>query len=222
MMNKPNTKEEAGYVRQGSQDEDVKEISQLGVDGKYQWPVRIGSFLLFAVTVAVNYIVGLETGRVSDKYRLYVTPPGLFFTIWAVIYTAMAVVNIINLVKNEWKLPAHIYLAITNVLLIVWICVFNVGNDAAVYFCALFLIILVFAGLKFWIELGKQDNYNWRVYVARNAYAFYLGWIIAAANINFGMVLVFWWGVSYKAQLAIFWVVAPLCAIGVTLLNIKR
>ena len=78
----------------------------------------------------------------------------MFFTIWAVIYTLMFIVNVINLVKNEWKPLVHVHLAITNILLIVWICVFVNGSPAAVYFCALLLIALVVSGLKLWIELG--------------------------------------------------------------------
>jgi hypothetical protein len=32
----------------------------------------------------------------------------------------------------------------------------------------------------------------------RNGFAFYLGWCIAAMNINFGMDVVYWWGGSKK------------------------
>jgi hypothetical protein len=28
----------------------------------------------------------------------------------------------------------------------------------------------------------------------RNTIAFYLGWVIAATNLNFGMDIVYWWG----------------------------
>ena len=79
----------------------------------------------------------------------------MFFAIWAVIYTLMFIVNVINLIKNEWSLSVHVHLAITNILLNVWICVFANGSPAAVYFCALVLMALVASGLKLWIELGK-------------------------------------------------------------------
>ena len=41
--------------------------------------MRIISFLIFGACVAVNYLIGLQTGSVSDKYSLYVTPPSMFF-----------------------------------------------------------------------------------------------------------------------------------------------
>ena len=127
----------------------------LGVEGKYQWPIRIVSFLLFAGTVAINYVIGRETGRVSDEFILYTTPLNLFFNIWAVIFTTQALVNIYNLYKNEWTPKAHIFLAINNILLIIWINIFNIGTDVAVYICFLILVATVVIGLLFWTELGK-------------------------------------------------------------------
>lgn len=184
------------YQKTSSKDSDTdKDV--LGVDGKYEWPVRIISFLLFAGTVVVNYLIGLQTGRVSDAYSLFVTPPSLFFNIWAVIFSLMAIVNIINLVKNEWTMKAHIWLGLNNICLIVWINVFNVGNDPAVYVCALILIATVVIALKFWDAMGEVKEFTWFTYVARNVYAFYLGWVIAATNLNLGIVFVYWWAATY-------------------------
>lgn len=109
------------------------------------------STLLFGVTVAVNYLVGMKNVEVSDKYSLYVTPPNYFFTIWILIFATMAITNIYNLVVNVWSLPAHIYLAINNLLLILWINIFNIGNDPAVFSSFLILVATVIIALKFWI-----------------------------------------------------------------------
>jgi len=49
----------------------------------------------------------------------------------------------------------------------------------------------------------------------RNVYALYLGWVIAATNINFGMDLVYFFGVAKETQMLVFWIVAPICAVGV-------
>ena len=141
-----------------SEGSDEEKKNFLGVDGRYQWPIRIASFLLFAAAVGINYLVGFDTGNTSRKYSLYTTPLGLFFAIWGVIFTTMAIVNIYNLVKNVWNLPAHIYLGINNLLLIVWINVFNIGTGPAVYFCSLVLAATVAAALKFWIEMGKVER----------------------------------------------------------------
>lgn len=78
-------------------------IEPLGVTGKWAWTIRIASFLLFVATVIINNTLGAKTGTVSRAYQLYVTPPGVFFIIWAFIYSAIAVVNVYNLIKNEWS-----------------------------------------------------------------------------------------------------------------------
>ena len=146
----------------------------------------------------------------------------MFFMIWIAIFTTAALANIYNLIVNVWSLPAHIYLGINNLLLILWINIFNIGTDVAVYFCFPILVVTVVIALKFWIQLGKLKEFLWFTYVARNVYAFYIGWIIGASNLNFGIILVYWWGATFQQQLIIFWVFAPLCAIGVTILNTVR
>jgi len=166
-------------------------------------------------------VIGLKTGAVSDTYHLYVTPPGMFFIIWAVIYTTLAIANIYNLIKNEWTLRTHIWFAITNLLNVTWILVFNVGNDAAVYASSLVILLLAASILMTWRELGNIDEKQFKImtYVIRNIFAFYLGWVIAATNLNLGMDIVYWWGADKKTQLVIFWVMAPLCAIGAFAFN---
>jgi hypothetical protein len=101
--------------------------------------------LLIAATITVNYVVGASTGRnneVSGIYQLWVTPPGYFFTIWIVIFVGLAIFGIYNLVKNFWTPKAHIFFAISNILNILWICIFNIGNDPAVIACFFILLAI--------------------------------------------------------------------------------
>jgi hypothetical protein len=93
----------------------------------------------------------MKTGEVSDKYHLYVTPPGYFFTIWAVIYTALAVISVYNLIKNVWSVKVHIFFGLSNALNMLWIIIFSIGNNAAVYACSFILLALVPAILLTWI-----------------------------------------------------------------------
>ena len=190
--------------------------------GKKEWPVRILSFLLFAATVAIVYVFGMRNNEVSNKYYLYVTPPGMFFTIWAVIFAVKAIVNIINLVINVWTLKAHIYLGINNLLLILWTNIFNIGNDPAVFTSFLIIFLMIPTTLLFWYELGDIKPTDWFTYLARNVYAFYVGWVVAATNVNFGVLIVYWWMATFRTQLIIFWIMAPLSAIGITALNVYK
>lgn len=195
---------------------------QPGLTGKLHWPIRIGSFLLFAATVAIVYVFGMRNNEVSNKYYLYVTPPGLFFTIWAVIFVLKGIVNIINLILNVWTLKAHIFLAINNLLLILWTNIFNISNDPAVYVSFLIIFALIPTTLLFWYAVGDIKPIDWFTYFTRNTYAFYLGWVVAATNVNFGILIVYWWKADPRTQLIIFWIMAPLSAIGITALNVYK
>ena len=106
--------------------------------------------MFFAATVAIVYVFGQDNNAVSDKYILYVTPPGLFFLIWAAIFVLKGIVNIANLILNIWTLKAHIFLAINNALLILWTFIFNIGNDAAVYASFFIIFSLIPTTLLFW------------------------------------------------------------------------
>ena len=167
--------------------------------GKYSLPIRIASFLFLIGTILFIYFYGTpKTSIVSAKYFLFVTPPGLFFTIWAVIFTLQIITNLINLFQNRWTPYEHLILAINNILLIIWTAVFNIGNDPAVYFSFLILLTIIPVTLVFWRRAGQLVPINWFTYFARNSYAFYLGWIVAATNLNLGMIIVYWWQASYK------------------------
>ncbi len=156
----------------------------------------------------------------SNKYHLYVTPPGLFFIIWAMIFGLQVLSNFVNLLRDYWTLREHIILAVNNVLLISWSIVFDIGTDLSVFSSFIILYSIIPLMLHFWRKIGQIQPINWFTYFTRNTYAFYLGWVIAAANLNFGMIIVYLWKASHTTQLIIFWIMAPLCAIGVTVLNL--
>ncbi len=171
----------------------------LGVDEKFGWPVRIFTPILFGCTLLVNYLLGVNRNKeVSDKFSLWVTPPGYFFIIWALIYSGLIIANLYNLVANVWSLRTHIYFGISNALNIIWTIVFDIGSRAAVCAASFILIALTVSIFLTWVSMGNtpQKNTNIMTYVLRNIFAFYLGWCIAASNLNFGMNIVYWWDVS--------------------------
>lgn len=116
-----------------------------------------------------------------------------------------------------WNLKAHVYFAVTNILNIVWTVVFDVGSLASTVVSSALLIALTVFILLTWIEIGNipKEKFSIWIYIVRNIFALYLGWCIAASNLNFGMVIVYWWGATKDAQLIVFWVLAPLCAVSI-------
>lgn len=99
---------------------------------------------------------------------------------------------------------------------IVWTLVFDIGELASVVVASFLLIALTATIFMTWVEMGNipTDKVNIMTYIMRNIWAFYLGWCIAASNINLGIDIVHWWNASKETQMIIFWVMAPLCAIG--------
>jgi hypothetical protein len=112
--------------------------------------IRIATFLFFAGAVTYVYLGGQANTQISNRYYLYVTPPGLFFIIWAAIFTFQAIVNIINVFRNVWTIKQHIILAVNNSLLMLWTGIFNIGNDPAVYVSFLILFSFIPTILIFW------------------------------------------------------------------------
>jgi hypothetical protein len=102
------------------------------------------------------------------------------------------------LIKNVWSLKTHIYFGITNALNIIWTIVFDIGNKPAVVVASFLLIALTFFIFMTWVSMGEvpEKQINIMTYVLRNIFAFYLGWCIAASNLNFGMNIVYWWNAS--------------------------
>ena len=101
-----------------------------------------------------------------------------------------------NLFRNTWSLKTHIIFAISNVFNILWIVSFGVGNNAGVFASSFIITLLAASILLTWISLGDIPEKEFKIwnYIERNTFAFYLGWVIAATNLNWGMDIVYWWG----------------------------
>ena len=156
--------------------------------------------------------------EVSDNLNLWVAPPGFFLIIWPVIYTGLILANLYNMIKNVWNLKTHIFFGITNTLNIIWIIiVYGIASDTAVIISSFILIVLTIFIYFTWVEIGNipEKDFTIFTYIVRNIFAFYLGWCIAGSNLYFGTDIVYWWGGTKEQQMIVFWVMAPLCALGV-------
>lgn len=186
------------------------------------WPIRIGSFAIICIVVAIVNLVNRNAiGEISDKYHLYTTPPGYAFAIWGVIYPLLVIIAIHNLIVNKWTLKTHILMGISNLLNMAWSLVFVIGTEASNLVCFFIIALTVFYTFATWKEIGSipDKEFTWVVYAVRNSLAFYLGWLIAATNLNWGILQRYTWGIAPRSQMISFWILAPLCAIGATAYN---
>lgn len=187
--------------------------------------MRIVAFLGFAACLVVNGVVGVagpnSAGVVSAKYQLWVTPPGYTFSVWGPIYIFIGIVVLYACIKNCWSVRSWLIFSGVNVFNALWIGVWSLATDASVIAC-LFLIVCMPAGLLWlWYTLYQPEVDDWKYHFTRNAVAFYLGWTIAATFLNLGAVLVYPGQVAQRSYTIAFWIIVPLVAIIVTIVNIK-
>jgi hypothetical protein len=55
------------------------------------------------------------------------------------------------------------------------------------------------------------------IFVVRNIYSFYIGWVTVTGTVILGLTCVYWWGFSLCQQFIIFWITSPVAAIALYL-----
>lgn len=185
--------------------------------------LRIVSMLVFIGCLVVNGVIGVwgpnSAGAVSDKYKLYVTPPGFTFSIWGAIYLCMTVLLFYVTCKNKWSTRSYLPLNVVNVSNAVWVGIWSLGNDPAIIACCVIILLLPIGLFSLWVSLYDPNDESISYYLSRNVIAFYLGWVLAASVINMGIVLVYIAHIGQKEFTIIFWILVPLLAIGATIMN---
>ena len=176
--------------------------------------------------LTISGVVGSKTGKISNKYDLIVTPPGPFFAIWGVIYTSLLVSGIYCAVSNTWSLGVTVLFAILNLLNAAWIYVFSYASTRANNISLVILILMTVLNEVQWVWMETSsktsaDVSNWNI-ANINIFSFYQGWLVAAANLNFGVVLVYSFGLKKDIQTYIFWIMCPLCIAGMVAFNLTR
>lgn len=141
---------------------------------------------LFTYTLLLigNYVYGQNTGSVSNNYRLSITPPGITFSIWGVIYFGLFLVILKSFVTNSFKngrLQIFIFSCILNVS---WLLVFA-NTKIPLIFQYLILLMLYITLLVLYTTYIK-DKYSFE----RKVFGLYLGWVSIAQIISLGIYLV--------------------------------
>lgn len=152
--------------------------------------ISVVTYVACVVLNGLNGLFGPETvSQVSDKFRLWVTPPDLFFSIWGIIYTLVTVVLLVAVWRNSWSTHSHLWFWTVNVLNTLWIYVWCRGTTAAMIPACIIIAALALSLFCLWSSLANQspDLYL----LTRNTFALYFGWVSGATLINFGIVLVY-------------------------------
>lgn len=142
--------------------------------------LRILNIFAFVSMVTMNIlsellpINGVTSAEVSDRYASLFTPAGITFSIWAVIYVALAYFTVWQAVKASDEVVDQIGLSFT------LSCALNIGwlilwhyNMIFLATIAILLLMLVLYSIK-----DSVSDSNWLV---RASFGTYLAWITVAS-----------------------------------------
>lgn len=183
--------------------------------------LRYSAICVFVLSLILNFVFGnlgnSTITQVNDRYHLFITPPGFTFsTIWILIYILVLAVLIYVAIKDYWPARAYWASIAVSVLNALWVGIWSIGSKTAVAVDLLVVIALFAALFTWWLSVSDTTSSSNIYYAIRNVIAFYLGWVLVATLLNFGVVLVYCLGVAQTTFVTVFWIVAPLAAIIVT------
>jgi len=142
-----------------------------------------------AVTIALNVLAsmgklnGVLTNEVSDKYPTVITPAGFAFTIWALIYTGLAVFSIYQLLPSK----AEKYRGVRTLYIVS--CVLNCGwilawHNYAVGIAAVLIVILAAVLVMIARSFAGDAGSLAEAVLTKAIFGIYAGWVSAAALVN--------------------------------------
>lgn len=159
---------------------------------------RIRAYLVLAATVgtvgfnwlaANGHVGGVTPELISDKFPSVITPSAYAFTIWTLIYAGLIVFSIYQLLPGQIERfrPIRSLYIFASALNCAWIF-FWAGEQIAI--CLVILVALT--AILFLINSKLPEaRSGLESFLVRGTYGLYLGWVSAAALINFAVFLVY-------------------------------
>jgi hypothetical protein len=150
------------------------------------------------ITIVINILAdalpinGLNTGAISDKFKVYFVPAGYVFAIWGIIYIgliAYAVYQALPAQRANPRLQATGWWVVLGGLancawIFLWHYLQFVGTLAAML-VLLTTLIAVYQGLG----IGRTKVRSGETWAVRIPFSIYLGWITVATVANVSDVL---------------------------------
>jgi hypothetical protein len=160
-------------------------------------------------TIVVNALAnslpinGLNTGEISDQFEIYFVPAGYVFSIWGLIYLALAAFALYQALPAQRDNPrlrnVGYWFVGSSLANIAWIFLWHYQIFPLTLVAMGFLLIsLIICYLR--LETGKTKVNPWEKWLVRAPFSLYLGWITVATIANVTQLLdyVNWggWGIS--------------------------
>ena len=170
---------------------------------------QIITVLAVVITITINALAnivpfnGLNTGQISDNFKVFFVPAGYVFSIWGVIYLGLIAFAIFQAWPDQASNPrmrrigkAFVISCIANST---WIFLWHYGYFAStvvVIFVLLISLIVIYWRLK----IGLSPTTSREKWFVNLTFSIYLGWVTVAtiANITSTLDYLKWngWGIS--------------------------
>ncbi|HEY4691837.1 MAG TPA: TspO/MBR family protein [Bellilinea sp.] len=154
--------------------------------------------LTVAATIVVNILAnalplnGLNTGEISDRFKVYFVPAGYVFSIWGVIYIGLIAYAVFQALPSQRENPrlrqTGYLVAASGLANIAWLFLWHYEQfplTLVAMFALLGLLIVTYLRLGTGLTLVPVAE-TWTV---RVPFSIYLGWITVAAVANVTDVL---------------------------------
>ncbi len=185
---------------------------------------QISVFLSIIATIVVNALAnalplnGLNTGEISNRFKVYFVPAGYVFSIWGLIYLGLVAFAVFQALPSQRENPrlraAGWWVSLSGLANMAWIFLWHYEQfllTVAVMLSLLAALIVTYLRLGTG-RIAAPAGERW---AARLPFSIYLGWVTVAtvANITsvldylkwdgFGVAPEIWMGIMLAAVLVI-------------------
>jgi len=193
-----------------------------------QVSVALTIFATIVVNVLANTlpINGLNTGAISDRFKVYFVPAGYVFAIWGVIYIGLIAFAIFQALPSQRENPrlraTGWWIALGGLANIAWIFLWHYEQFPLTLVAMLVLLgtlIITYLGLG----TGCSTVSRAETWAVRVPFSIYLGWITVATIANITELLYFlnWDGFGIAAEVWMYIILVAVFVIA-TLMNFSR
>ena len=165
--------------------------------------------LALIVTVIMNGLAnalpinGQTTGEVSDQFDVYFVPAGYVFSIWGLIYLALAAFSVYQALPSQRDNPrlrrVGYLFALSCLANVAWLLLWHYERFPLTM-VAMGGLLLLLIGVYLRLGVGRTQVSTAERWLVRIPFSIYLGWITVATIANASQLLVYlnWggWGIS--------------------------
>ncbi len=185
-----------------------------------QISVIVTIFFTLLVNVLANALPlnGLNTGQISDRFKVYFVPAGYVFSIWGLIYLGLIAFAVFQALPSQRENPrlraVGWWVSLGGLANSVWIFFWHYEQFPLTLIVMLILLgTLIITYLR--LDIGRTTVSNSETWAVRLPFSIYLGWITVAtvANVTslldylkwdgFGIAPEIWMGIVLAAVLVI-------------------